>query len=110
MNIGASFPQQLEIRGVHPPRLGFPESELDRDPSGSKDLPATAADKRERVGHRGNHAADSCPQDRIGARWGLAVVTARLQGDIERGVASRFTCRGKRVDLGVRSTEALMPA
>jgi hypothetical protein len=68
-----------------------------------------AADGREGIEHGGDDALHAGPQDGIRAGWRLAVMAARLEGDIERGTAGRITSRGKGVDLGVGLAIALVP-
>ena len=73
---------------------------LGRDAAPAQDV-EPAARLRIRVADRGDHAPHPGGEDRVGARWGLAVVGTGLEGDDERRTARGLSRSGERVHLGV---------
>ena len=63
---------------------------------------AAAAHARVRVRHPDDHASDAGLDQRVGARWGTAVVGAGFQIDVHRRTAHRRGRGAQRLDLGMR--------
>ena len=83
----------------------------DLDALVAQDAQAAAGGLLGRVVRSDDDAADARGEDRVGARRRAAGVAARLERDVERGIAQiGVTAVGDRVDLGVGAAELLVPS
>ena len=63
-----------------------------------------------RVELAGDHARDSCGEERVDAWWRGAVVRARFEGEVDGGASRPLTRRLERDHLGVRPALPFVPA
>ena len=62
------------------------------------------------ISSRDHHTRDAGGDEREGAGRCLAMMSARLEGDVDGGTASRVASSSERVDLGVRGAVSRVPS
>jgi len=110
---GAAYASVLAKGLVEQPRARgeLAVGKHDLDPFVAQDPEAATGRLLGRVVGGDDHAPDPRLDDRVGARRGLALVAARLQRHVQRGVGKVLqAARLDRVDLRVRPAELGVPA
>ena len=92
------------------PSFVFAKADFNDHTRGPKFRHTLPGNLRKRIEHGRDDPLDAGFQNRISAGRCLAVMAARLKGDVHRRTSCRFSCRGQGIDLRVGLPKALVPA
>jgi hypothetical protein len=110
MNVRATRSQELEVRSVQSLGPVFQETDINRDARFPKLGRSLARDLGEWIQHGRHYPSEARPKNRIGARRRFSMMTAGLQGHVQRRALGRLSCLGQGVDFRMGQAEAFVPA